>query len=330
MNKKIKIVWLSLIFLLSGTFFTPQKTQAYAAWPDLGGAFFETMLENAWSQMQAALVGALKKAAIDTITETVNNLVAGTSQASSLFISDWSDYLFGTPRGNANKYMNDFFTITTRGRTNGGYNNTLCGTNYAEWRSERAKQVNAVVDLTELQSDFEEFACSPVEMFADGTWAGYNAFMKPNNNPILYNLIAQSEYEEILKKEEGAALAQAIAYQGFVAKKNEDSENVITPGSTIKDLLTSANTLDNLTIANAKNVGEVAGIVVGKVASNVIKQGIGNARLQVQNKINDGICEGSQELRDQLREFTPSGNLMSGFGMGSLGSGKSTGTCNLR
>ena len=125
-------------------------------------------------------------------------------------------------------------------------------------------------------------------------------------------------------------MAQAIAYQGFVAKKNEDSENVITPGSTIKDLLTSANTLDNLTIANAKNVGEVAGIVVGKVASNVIKQGIGNARLQVQNKINDGICEGSQELRDQLKEFTPSGNLMSGFGMGSLGSGKSTGTCNLR
>lgn len=226
--------------------------------------------------------------------------------------------------------MNDFFTITTRGKNNSGYQGTLCGTNYAEWRTARAKQVNAIVDLTDLQSDFEEFACSPVEMFADGTWAGYNAFMKPNNNPILYNLIAESEYEKVLREEEGAALAQAIAYQGYIAQKNKETKYVITPGSTIKDIVTSANTLDNLTIANAKNVGEVAGIVVGKVASNVIKAGIGSARSQLQNKINDGICEGSQSLRDQLKEFTPSGNLMSGFGMGSLGSSKSNSTCVIR
>lgn len=328
MNGKIKIFVFGLIMVISCSLFTSKSAQAYVAWPDIGNAFLETMLENIATQVRAALVGALKKAAIDTITETVNNLVAGASQAGSLFISDWSDYLFSTPKNSTNNYMNDFFTITTRGRTNGGYN-SLCGSNYSEWRSERAKQVNVEIDLTELQDNFEEFACSPVEMFSDGTWAAYNAFMQPNNNPIAYSLIAESVYEKKLREEEKKAETQALAYQGFIAQKG-DGNIVITPGSTIKDLITSANTLDNDMIANAENVGEVAGIVVGKIASNVIKQGIGNARQQVQNKINDGICDGSQSLRDQLKELTPDGNLMSGFGMGSLGNSKSSGTCNLQ
>lgn len=329
MKKKTKIFAFSLMLVFSCSLFTPRPTQAFVAWPDIGNAFLRTMLDNIGIQIRAALVGALKKAAIDTITETVNNLVAGVSQAGSLFISDWSDYLFSTPKGNANNYMNDFFTITTRGRTNGGYNSTLCGSNYSQWRSERARGVNVEIDLTELQDNFEEFACSPVEMFADGTWAAYDAFMQPNNNPIAYSLIAESQYKEQLRKEEEKAKTQAVAYQGYIGQKG-NGDVVITPGSTIKDLVTSANTLDTDAIANAQNIGEVVGIVVGKVASNVIKQGIGNARQQVQNKINDGICEGSQQLRDQLKELTPTGNLMSGFGMGSLGNSKSSGTCRIK
>jgi len=326
MNKKIKIIILSLSLAICANSFTP-SAKAYVAWPDIGGAFFGSMLNEMWIQIRAASMGALKKAAVDTITETVNNLVAGTTQAGSLFISDWSDYLFSSPASNASSYMNDFFTITTRGKTNGNYS-SMCGTNYSNYRSERAKNVNLEIDLTSLQDDFEEWACSPVEMFSGGTWDAYKAFMQPNNNPISYALLTESVWEKKWNEEAKEAEIKALAYQGFKAK--EENNMVISPGSLIKDITSAANTLDNDMIANAENVGEVAGIVVGKIASNVIKQGIGNARQMVQNQINDTICSGTQSLRDQLKELTPTGTLMSGLGLGSLGTGRSTGTCNLQ
>lgn len=326
MNKKIKIILFSLILASHATLFA-SGANAYVAWPDIGNAFFRTMLDNIGIQVRAALVGALKKAAIDTVNETVNNLVAGVSQAGSLFISDWSDYLFTTPRNSSRAYMNDFFTITTRGRTSGSYRST-CGSNYSTWRTERAKGVNIELDFTSLQDNFEEFACSPVEMFADGSWDAYNAFMQPNNNPIMYALITEDIAAKKELEEKEKARIQAQAYGGYIAQKNENGL-VITPGSLIEGITLSANTMDNLTIANAENVGEVAGIVVGKIASSVIKQGIGNARQQLQNKINSGICDASQGVRDQLKNLTPTGHLMSGLGIGSLGSSRSS-SCRLQ
>jgi len=328
MSKKIKIFVFALFLVISTTTFTP-SAKAIFSWPDIGNAFIRTMLDNMWIEIRAALVGALKKAAIDTMSETVNNLVSGTSQAGSLFISDWSDYLFTTPKNKTGQYMNDFFTITTRGKSGGTYSSSkTCGTeNYSKWRTERAKGVNVELDFTSLQDNFEEFACSPVEMFGDGTWAAYNAFMSPNNNPIIYGLIAQEVAAGKAKEERDKAQIQAISNQGFVSQSKNGL--VITPGSLIKDITAAANTMDNDAIANAQNVGEVAGIVVGKIASNVIKQGIGNARQQIQNKINDSICDGSQTLRDQLKELTPDGNLMSGFGMGSLGNTRGSSTCRI-
>lgn len=328
MSKKIKILVFALILAISSVNFAP-KAHAIFSWPDIGNAFIETMLENMWIQIRAALVGALKKAAIDTMSETVNNLVSGVSQAGSLFISDWSDYLFTMPKNKSKQYMNDFFTITTRGKGSGSYSSSkTCGTqNYTKWRTERAKGVNVEINLTSLQDNFEEFACSPVEMFGEGSWAAYNAFMSPNNNPIMYSLIAEEMAIKKEQEEREKAQVQAIANQGFISQSNNGL--VITPGSLIKDLTAAANTMDNDAIANARNVGEVAGIVVGKIASNVIKQGIGNARQQIQNKINEGICDGAQSLRDQLKELTPDGNLMSGFGMGSLGNTRGSSTCRI-
>lgn len=328
MSKKIKILVFALILAISSVNFAP-PAQAIFSWPDIGNAFIRTMLDNMWIQIRAALVGALKKAAIDTMSETVNNLVSGVSQAGSLFISDWSDYLFTMPKNSSRQYMNDFFTITTRGKGSGSYSSSrTCGTqNYSKWRTERAKGVNVELNLTSLQDNFEEFACSPVEMFGEGSWAAYNAFMSPNNNPIMYALIAEEMAIKKEQEEKEKAQIQAVANQGFISQSKNGL--VITPGSLIKDITAAANTMDNDAIANARNVGEVAGIVVGKIASNVIKQGIGNARQQIQNKINSGICDGAQSLRDQLKELTPDGNLMSGFGMGSLGNTRGSSTCRI-
>lgn len=327
MNNKIKKI-IAVYFLATFLIFSsPLKVSAYVAWPDIGGAFFNAMLTKLWTEVQAAAIGALKKAAIDTLSETVNNLVSGATQAGALFITDWEDYLFSSPSGTTNTYMNDFFTVTTRGRSSGSYTSGACGGSFSEWRSERAKQVNVTFDYTELQDDFQEYACDALNMFDDGTWAAYNAFMQPNNNPIAYALITESVYEKKLKEEQTKAAAKATAYGGFIASQDENGY-VITPGSIIQGITLAANTMDNDAIANADHIGEVAGIVVGKIASGIIKKGIGNARQNIQNKINENICDASQDLRDSLKNLTPSGNLL-GSGLGTTGSNSSS-TCTVQ
>ncbi len=323
MNKKIIFSAIILIFV---SLTAPiHSAKAYAAWPDIGNAFFRTMLDNIGIQIRAAIVGALKKAAIETLSETVNNLVSGTSQAGSLFITDWEDYLFKSPTGKTTSYMNDFFTVTTRGKSSGSYSSSSCGgASFTEWRTARAKNFVLEIDYTDLQDTFQEYACDAKSMFEDGSWAAFDAFMQPNNNPLAYALITEGVYNKKLEEEKEQAAAQAGAYGGFIAQKSADGV-VITPGSIIEGVTLAANTMDNDALANAENIGEVAGIVVGKIATGIIKQGIGNARKNVQDKINNNICDMSQDMRDTLKGFTPNGSLSNGgSGLSTIGGSKSS------
>lgn len=328
MIKKIKIIAFSLIALSCFTIITP-KANAMAAWPDIIGLSYKQMMEEVSTTLRATLLAALKQAALQIIVDTVNNAISGVTQAGSLFIQDWEDYLFKTPQGNASAYMNDFFTITTRGKSSGSFASACGGTSFSEWRAAGAIEgMNVEIDFTEWQSDFEEYACGAINMFEDKTWEAYNKFMEPNNNPIAYELQAQSIYQKKLEEEKKSAEAQAIAYGGFIAQK--ENGMVITPGSLIEGMTISANTIDNIMLANADDVAEMASAVAGKIASTVIKQGVGMARQAVQNKINENICSASQSLRDQLKGLTPNGSLMGNFGIGSLGSSSSGTTCRIR
>ncbi|MFA6183512.1 MAG: hypothetical protein WC682_00240 [Parcubacteria group bacterium] len=326
-NKLKKIIFHTLLLVSIISFVPSYKAQAYVAWPDIGNAFMRTMLNEMWIQIRAAIIGALKKEAINTISETINGLVGGNAQEEALYVQDWADYLFQTPTQNTNLYMNDFFTLTNRGQSSGSYTSSSgSSSSYSEWRSEGAKYLTESPDYTELQSDYEEYASDAASMFDDGNWAAYDAFWQLNNNPIAYELQAEAIYMDKLAEEEKIASDQAQAYSGFKAKKSDDG-TVITPGSTIEGLTVAANTVDNDAIANARNIGEIAGIVVGKIASNVIKQGIGNARKNSGSSSSNTCDSSSSSLKDQLNNYSSSGNTKNGnSGLGTLGT-SSNSTC---
>jgi len=327
MGRKIKILLFITALFLNTVAFSPS---AKASWPDYIGNIAGVGVDQILDQIKAALIAALKQAAIQTLNETVNNLIAGTTQAGSLFINDWEDYLFKSPRASAGSHMNDFFTVTTRGKSSGNFQSSCEGGSFTEWRSAGAKEsVNVEIDFTALQSDFEEYACDAASMFDKGSWEAYNAFMQPNNNPIAYALIAESEYERKLNEEIAEAEIKAGAYKGFKATETKDGI-VLTPGSITEEITASANTVGDKALASATTWQEIAGAVVGKIASQVIKKGIGNARQNVQNQINDSICDGSQTLRDELGNLTPNGNLMGDLGIGSLGSSSGSKSCTLK
>ncbi len=321
---KLRLFSIVMIIFINIIILAPK---AEASWPDFAGNIGGQAVKGIWEEIENAIMAALKQAAIQTLNETIGNLIAGTTQAGSSFITDWEDYLFKSPESNTAAYMNDFFTITTRGKSSGNYQSSCGGDfSFSEWRTAGAKDsVNVEIDLSKWQADFEEFACSPSNMFDEGDWDAFNSFMQPNNNPIAYTLFAEGTRDKKLTEEKESAKIQAESYGGFVATK--ENGVVITPGSITEAITASGLTVNDKALASATTWQELIGAVVGKVASQVVKQGIGNARQNVQNEINNSICDASNSLSDQLDGLSPNGNLTSSFGIGSLGSSSSGNSC---
>ncbi|HFC36170.1 MAG TPA: hypothetical protein ENJ49_00665 [Candidatus Moranbacteria bacterium] len=305
-----------IMFLL---FSVVHHANAYVAWPDIVGFQYDEMVRKVWKQVEDALVASLKREAAQMVADTMNNIISGGKQAGALFITDWDNYLFANPNAATQAYMNDFFTITTRGKSYGSYN-SACGSNFSEWRTAGAREaVNEQIDLTSLQTTLEEVSCNGLAgMFDNLNWNGYVESMKLQNDPIAYKLLAESIAQKKKEEEEKKAETKATAYLGFKPQTDKNGY-VVTPGSLVQSLSATANSMDMNMIVNARSVGEVAGIVAGKIASSVIKRGIGNIRKNIQANINKGICNTSQSLRDGLKNLTPQGSLQGSLGLGSLG-----------
>ncbi|MFC1622823.1 hypothetical protein ACFL2R_03760 [Patescibacteria group bacterium] len=330
--KILKKSLVSVLIVASLMVYAPQKASAGVWGEALAGngmnAVVSQMMDVIYDQIQAALVQALKQAAIEMITDTINNMIAGTSEAGAKFITNWEDYLFNGPKTQTSLYMNDFFSITAQGRSGANYRSS-CGASFSDWRNSFAKnQVEVRIDLSKLKSDFEDVACDAAEMFEDGTWEAFDVFMRSKNNPTSFSMMADGVKEERERKFEKQAEVQSIAYQGFTASFSDDGKFVLTPGSTIKDIESHVNELPGDALVNAEKPGEIVGAIVGQLVGSVIKQGIGNIQGNIQSQINQQICNASGMLQDELDRFAPSGEGGFGYGIGSLGE-TSGDECNL-
>ncbi|MFC1644830.1 hypothetical protein ACFL08_02290 [Patescibacteria group bacterium] len=321
--KNLKTSLSALVIIISLIVCCPQKASADVWGTNVVGAELgavtSQLMDVIYDNVQAALVQALKQAAIEMIADTVNNMISGTSEAGAMFITNWEDYLFNGPKSQTALYMNDFFAMTANGRSGSNYQSS-CGSNFSDWRVETAKsQVNVVIDLTKLKSDFQTVACDAKDMFEEGTWEAFDQFMKIENSPAGLALIADGVMEERERKFEKTAEVQSISYQGFTAKTSSDGKSVLTPGSTIKDIESHVNEMAGDSLSSAQKPGEIVGAVVSQLLGSVIQQGIGNIQSNVQSQINEQICNASGMLADELERFAPSGEGGFGYGIGSLG-----------
>lgn len=66
--------------------------------------------------IEGVMLGSLKMTAMNLLNSQIGQLIGGGGIAGSpRFITNWQDELFLAPQRNAQLYMNDFFTVSTRG-----------------------------------------------------------------------------------------------------------------------------------------------------------------------------------------------------------------------
>jgi len=429
MDKKIKVLFFSFLIVSFG-FFNVSCAKADTWGANFGAEGMGQMMDMIQEMIHGVIMGALKQAAVQTINDSVNNLISGTTTAGSMFISDWEGYLqIGPQRENA-LYMNDFFTMTTRGRASGlnykkaaceypenpfccvpennphgncfvppkggcslssqsvlhdmpcskisecGENPKCCvpvnnahgncfaptvtnGTevcppqsvykdnpcskiskcgggefdnyseNYSQYLTELAEKATTSMEIPQV--DLEEYTCNAFNMFEDETWKAFDAFTgKTVNNPIGYTLIAQEVQQADLERRKKEAETKAIAYQGY--KPQTKGDMVVTPGSTIKDVVSNVKDIPNKTLAAAKDMPEVITSIVTSILTKTIQQGIGNARGNIQREIDGKICNFSKGISGKLDGFSPEGSFdMPSFSRGSSSSSQYRGmNCNIR
>ena len=267
-------------------------------------------------QMEGAILSTLKVAAIQMLNSQIGQLVGGGSLGQALFITDYEAFLRQSPLQNTRLYMNDFFTLSTRGKyamanyvSMGDVPGRVAG-GYAGYLVQQVR--GAIENQTTPQYNLEEYTPSPEAMFAEGDIRAFNAFISnAANNPFGYNIVAQEAYRDRLNTETEIAKIKATA-SGFLPA--EKGGKVITPAATIEAVVSDVKTLGNKVIAAAENPSElVSGVIAGMVnqtINNLIQRGIGKVQANIQREINNVNYQVAKTLQEVNQTVGPAGQFI--------------------
>ncbi len=280
----------------------------------IAATLMDQVITTVKRSIEGAILGTLKVAAIEILNSKVGQMVGGGS-GDPLFITDWNEFLYDTPAQQARLYMNDFFTITTRGKYSSA-NYTGIGDaaanitgNYPAYLVARSQSVIAAQSEDGMTAiyDLDEFTANPATMFAEGDWRGYNAFFSnPANNPFGYSIMAQGAYANRLATARESARVEAQS-SGFIGQKKNG--RTIAPAATIAGMVTNVQNIGNNMIATATNPGEfltgVVSAVVNKTITSFVQAGVGKIQAKIQREVRNVDNQVAGALNNLNKQLGP-------------------------
>jgi len=304
--RKMTTVFLFFFFIITTFSSLPGKASAAGMWgtADIFGDLVQNMMEQIQRQIEGALMGTLKMAAVQMLNSKVGQLIGGGAGGNPLFITDFNEFLYQNPRQKADLYMNDFFSMTTRGKGSSanyigaGSNTGSLRGDYTGYLVATAKQ--ATTEKTQSVYNLDEYGGT--EAFSRGNPRAFNAFFQNSmNNPYGYSLNAQEEYAKQIEMEQTVAATESLA-SGFLP--NKQGRKILSPAATIQAATTNVQNLGNSVLAAATNPGELLNGVVmsmaNKLVSNLIQKGVG----EVQSKISKEIKNVDNQMYGNIKQTT--------------------------
>ena len=301
-----------MIILILFTFSVPRAHAQMWGTLDIFGDLMKNMLELMQRQMEGMLIGTLKVAAVQMLNGQISQLIGGGMSGRPQFITNYNTFLFQDPLQKTNLYMNDFFSLTTRGK--GSSANYVSASNaggvsgnYVTSLEQQARQ--ATTDKNNVSVyNLDEFAVSPQAMFTEGNWRGFNAyFSNPANNAFGYTQMAEEAYQNKLAEEEEAAKVEAQS-SGFLGTKSNGQ--ITAPAGSIEATTTKVQNMGADIITNATNPAELlSGVVnsmVNRTVSSLVQNGIGTVQSSMQRQMGNVNNQVSGALRNTTQILGPS------------------------
>lgn len=307
------------VFFCAGVFFFAAPQVQAGAWGEpIAAAQMKFTMETIRRQIEGVLLGTLKIAAVQVLNSQVGQLISGGVSGQPLFITDYDDFLYQRPRRETDLYMNDFFTMTTRGRSSranyiGAGNQGGIGGSYSAYLESVGRQSS--VDSGRLQTyNLDEYTSDPERMFREGDWRAFNAFFSnPANNPYGYALQAERVHHNVLAQKQQAAAIEAQS-SGFIAARQ--GGRIVTPAGSIEAALNNIQDIPNRIIAAASNPGELLSGVVSGVANRMVTTLIQTGIGMVESKIYQAVSSVDRAVMGStggaLRTLGPGGTFYPG------------------
>jgi hypothetical protein len=278
-----------------------------AVWEALGEVF-----DQLGELIKGMMLGALKSAATQVLNDQINRLVGGTSAGKALFITNYQSFLYQEPLQKANLYMNDFFTLSTRGKgasanyISAGGTSGLGG-NYSNYLIQQAKQATVDSSQSQPQMTLDQYTSSPEQMFQEGDWRAFNSFFSnPANNVFGYTIMAEQRYQGKLSSEQQARAVESQS-SGFIGSKKDGQ--VVAPAGTIESIAGNVQSIGPDLIASATNMQEFIASAVasaaGQMVNKLVQQGVGQVQANIQKEVNSVKTEIGSAQDDAVRNGGP-------------------------
>lgn len=287
----VRYTFFVLAFIGTFVLSTP-RVQAGGEW-GIADAVATNVFDAIRQIISGTLLSAYKIVAVEVLNSRVGQMVAGGGYGNRpLVITNYNDFLYRAPTQRTGLFMNDFFTLTTRGKAYGS--NYIPYGGYRNFRGNYSAYLISMGKASIMEStgvnivNLEEYVSNPEQMFRDGSWRAFNAFFSnPANNPFGYALQTQRAYYQKLAMEQEQARIKAMSGGGFLPV--ERNGMVITPARTIGDVVSNVTTLGNTIIAAASNPYELAGGVIlavtNRMIHNLIQRGLGELQANLHREL---------------------------------------------
>lgn len=281
----------------------PPKTEA-ALWPGMDPEISQT-LTVIYDHIQGTVLASLQQQAAVMLSRQATNAIAGNSLSSAGFITNWQAFLYTDPQKQATTYMNDYLSQMTQGKGSptGYISEGFSGSGTGNYAAQLKQSAQAMINnQNPSQIPQLTYQGDPSQMFASSNFQNMLTYMSGINNPMAFNMAAQSAYETQLTQLQTAAQAQAIAYNGVKGKTvtAANGQQIVTnPGSLIMRSVSSAQNISSQILASATHPEQIITAAVSQLATQAIQMGLGQVQSYVNQEINNPQKNQTRALNNQ-------------------------------
>jgi hypothetical protein len=306
-----KTIALILVFVLI-SFSIPKKAQA-TVWPGVDPGISEG-LQAVYDQIQGVILALLKTQAARQITQQVSSALGGNASSGPMFITNWQSYLITDPTKQANSYINDYISQTTRGRGSlTSYEGFSGGGNYFAQMVQMAKASTSGQTAPQMT-----YTGDPSQMFDSLNFKNMQLYLSGINNPWSYDANTQMEYQRKIDEYQRIANTMATAYSGFkgvTSRGSNGQTNVTNPGSLVMMAAANAQDVGNKIVASATHIQEVIMAVVSQINIQALQNGVGNT-----DNGNSKQDTTQNNYNNQVQQANPTQSFIGGSSMPDMSS----------
>jgi len=287
-NYKKYIAAILLISLLCWA--APKPTRADTWGANMMAAIWKQTMEEMYLKIKEMIIATLKMQAIRIVQARMMSLLGSAGGGfgmggGGLVISDWRQFIYGSAGQYSTQVTNDFFQ-NMRSSTPQPLTQRIIEP------AEKAVQTDIFAIKPDLQNYVQEGRADKIFTpgYASNPWEAWRRAAMPQNDLAFMYFRGIALQSESFRQKEEEQKFKGTAGQGYKSvtassgkqvtvppgSDYKGAEKIVTPGSTIKDLVSKVLGMPIDMVALSRSIPEIVAAMVTQMLTNMINQGLVN------------------------------------------------------